>query len=701
MRIRILSRAVGRTLAALGLAALLVVPTGSAQASVVPAESPVTIPAGQNIIDDANVLGNRKGEVQAAITKLLNDKKYNLYVVLVNSFENPSAPSQWAAQVAKNKSMGVNDLVLAIATGPGNATLQKNDSSRITNAQRDNIRDNAVVANLAGGKKDYAQAAIDTAAAIGDAAGGGSGTVPNPTGGIVGTVIFLVLIAGAILAFVVFRRRRKQQAVAATASGYSPTGEQLDPMAGTSVEELRSKAGSMLIAADDAIKSSEQEISFAQAAYGDESVKPFQAALAEAKGHLTESFKLQQQLDDHIPDTIEQQRSWYGEIIRRSEAANQALAEQKQGFDSLRELEKNAPQALATVATGAQRVQAQLQSAQTQLADLQSRYAESATATIKDNIGQAQERLSFVETASQNATQKLSAQDAAGAAVAVRAAEEALHQAKLLEDAISNVANGVQDAAGKLPGAVAEAQTDLAQAKAMLSAGQNSQAAGQIAAAESVINQVQTQLVQSQANPAAKLDPPALLQQVETAHTNLDQLLTGIRDQQQQAQRAQASLQQAILNAQAQISATQDYIAARRGGVGAEARTRIAEAQRNLDYALSIQTADPVSALTYANQATTLAQQAAQLAQSDVDGFGFANSGYGAGGGFAGRGGGAGGGFAGGVGGAILGGILGGMLSGGGHGSNWGGGGFGGWGSGGDSGGGGGWGGDSGGDGSF
>lgn len=703
MRNRILSGALGRALTALGLAAMLVIPAGGAQAVVAPVEAPVTIPAGQNIIDNGNALGARKGEVQAAISKLANEKKYNFYVVLVKSFENPTDPTEWATAVGRAKGLGKFDLMLAIATDEGKSTLQKNSTSKITTAQRDSIMQNAIRPNLLDGKKDYAQAAIDGAAAIGDAAGGGKGTVPNPTGGIVGTVIFLILIIGAVLAFVVIRRRRKQQAVAATASGYSPTGEQLDPMAGTSVEELRTKAGSMLIAADDAIKSSEQEISFAQAAYGDDSVKPFQAALAEAKGHLSESFKLQQQLDDEIPDTIEQQRSWYGEIIRRSEAANQALAEQKQSFDSLRELEKNAPQALATVATGAQQVQAGLQTAQSQLADLQSRFADSATATIKDNIGQAQERLSFVETASQNAAQKLSVQDAASAAVAVRAAEEALHQAKLLEDAIGKVATDVQDAAGKLPAAVAEAQTDLAQAKAMLSAGQNSQAAGQVAAAESVINQVQAQVAQAQSNPAvAKIDPPALLQQVETAHSNLDQLLTGIRDQQQQAQRAQAALQQAILNAQAQISSTQDYIAARRGGVGAEARTRIAEAQRNLDYTLSIQSTDPVSALTYANQATTLAQQAAQLAQSDVDGFGTANSGYGAGGfgGIGRAGSGAGGGFAGGFGGAILGGILGGMLSGGNsHGSSWGGGGFGGWSDGG--GGGGGWGGDSGGDGSF
>ena len=140
---------------------------------------------------------------------------------------------------------------------------------------------------------------------------------------------------------------------------------------------------------------------------------------------------------------------------------------------------------------------------------------------------------------------------------------------------------------------------------------------------------------------------------METAHQSLDRSLCGIRDQQEQARRAQASLQQTIMSAQAQISATSDYITARRGGVGTEARTRLAEAQRNLDYALSISRNDPVTALNYAQQAHALAAQAAQLAQSDVDSFGgYANQGYGRGGMFGGGGGG------GGLGGAILGGIL-------------------------------------------
>jgi hypothetical protein len=50
---------------------------------------------------------------------------------------------------------------------------------------------------------------------------------------------------------------------------------------------------------------------------------------------------------------------------------------------------------------------------------------------------------------------------------------------------------------------------------------------------------------------------------VTAAHQTLDESLSGIRDQQEQARRAQASLQQTITSAQAQISATSDYITGR------------------------------------------------------------------------------------------------------------------------------------------
>lgn len=661
-----------RILAVIGLTGLLAVPAGAAWA-----EDPVTIPPGTNIVDNAKVLGGRSGEVQEAIQKLLKDHKYNLYVVTVDTFTNPTVPADWAAAVATNKGMGRSDAVLAIAKDDGKFSFVLNSASPIKSKQGA-ISQNAVTANLAGGKRDFAQAAIDTAGAIGDAAGGGSGNVPSGDGAgaavLVGTG---VVAAGGAGAYLYFRNKRKKAAQASSAS-YGPQGAELDPLASLSIEELRRKSGSLIIEADDAIKSSEQELGFAEAQYGDAAVGNFTKALAEARAHMSESFKLQQQLDDHIPDTEEQQRSWLGEIIRRSEAALGSLQEQKADFDSLRELEKNAPQALAAISAGAHEADAKIASAEQSLTALRAKYADSALVQVADNITQAKERLAFVQNATATAQEKLTAGEGSLAAVAVRASEESLHQTNVLLDAIAKVSTSLDEARNGLEAAVVETSQDLAQAKAMIQSGEHPELAGPVAGVEAALGQVKAEIQ------GGKIDPIATLQRVETAHQALDQSLTGIRNQQDQARRAQASLQQTIMSAQAQISATSDYITARRGGVGTEARTRLAESQRNLDYALSISRNDPVTALTYAQQAHALAAQAAQLAQADVDNFGgYANQGFGGGGMFGGRGGGGGG-----LGGAILGGILINSILNGGSGGGWGGGHSDGGGWGGDSGGG-------------
>ncbi|MHA7221206.1 hypothetical protein ACX80S_02585 [Arthrobacter sp. RHLT1-20] len=403
---------------------------------------------------------------------------------------------------------------------------------------------------------------------------------------------------------------------------------------------------SLLIAADDAVRSSEQEAGFAQAQFGDFSVAPFAKALADARSNLGESFKLQQQLEGAIPATEEQQRASYTEIISRCESASQALADQRVSFDSLRELEKNAPRALELLRAGSAEAAAKVADAVHGMTELYVRYSDAAVAPVADNIAQARERLKFLDTAAQTAQQKLTEADPGAAAVAVRAAEESLHQTNVLVDAIGKVRHDLDAARTNLDRAAEDAAQDLAQAKATMAAGQHTDLAGPVAGAEAVLNQVQQQLQ------SGRIDPIAALQRMEAALQGLDRALSGVRNQQDQARRAGEALHQAIMHAQARISVASDYIAARRGGVGPGARTRLAEAQRTLDTALSIQQTNPGSSLAYAQQAGALASRAAELAQNDVQGFGgLDNRGYG-GGMFGSRG------CGGGLGGAVLGGIL-------------------------------------------
>lgn len=682
-----LTKAVVKSVAAVGLAltALLGVGASGASAttltsastsplSLAPAEGPVSIPPGTQIVDNAGLLGSKKADVQKAIDSLRKSRGATMYVVIVKSFDGQD-PATWANTVMKNKQGGRNDFIFAIATDdrkfgrdfPTNSKLKSDQQSNITAVFTSEMSGKDISASI------VSAALVDTAKAAEDAYGGGSGKPSSPVGAIVGVGVVIVALAVGAGLFIFFRRKRAQRTELERTQGFSSDGRQLDSNAGTPLEELRARAGSALIAMDDAVKSNEQEIAFAQASYGDEAVKPFQQALETAKGHLRESFNLQQKLDDDIPDTVEEQRAWYGEIISRAEASKRVLDEQKAQFDQLRDLEHNVSAISAQIGQEEAKARRDLAGASATLHELQGRYAASATSTLKDNPAQATERLDFVNHALERANERVQAGDNSEAAVAVRAAEQALRQAQVLIDALAKGSETLHQAEDSLPQNLAEAQNDLVQARTLAASDPSGRAKAEVDAAESTLQRVDA------AMRSGAYDPGALLAQVQTAHSNLDSVLTTTRDRRVQEDRARSALQQAIGSAQSTIAGVQDYIAARRGGVGAQARTRISEAQRNLDTALSLTNSDPVSALNYANQALALAQQAGDLAQQDVDNFGnqygngqgyYNNYGNYGGGGYN-----RGGGFGAGFGGAILGGILGGMLSGGNHNSGWGGGG--------------------------
>ncbi|MHA7246077.1 TPM domain-containing protein [Arthrobacter tecti] len=640
--------------------------------------SPLAVPAAyavdpvdfnsDTVIDQADVLNDsEQQQVEQAIAELESQHGYTLHVVYVDSFTNPSDGEAWAQQAAVTSDLGPRDAIMVVGFEQEQAGLIGSDSTPI--GERDEeIYGSVIAPEIQAGNWDGAAIAATTGIAeVLDGGTVGSAGNTNDDGGSVGSILFigaLLVLAGVGGYFYLRSKTRKQNnnqqlqqrpAEMDFGPGRDANGEVLDPLASVSVEDLRKRAGSLLIAADDAIKSSEQELGFAQAQYGDDSVKPFAEDIAAAKAHMSESFKLQQQLDDHIPDTEEDQRKWLGDIIRRCESVNASLQEHKTDFDALRKLERNAPQALRDAQNAASDVSARVAAAEAALRQLQDRYAPSAIAQVEDNVDQARDRLQFVDNAASKAQEHLSEGNTSAAVVAVRATEEGVHQTKVLLEAIDRRAAELSDAEREMEQAVSDTAQDLAQAQAMVSAGSNPELAGPAAGTAAALDGVKREIA------SGKIDPVALLQRVESAHNQLDAALGGVRDQADQTRRARESLQHTIMAAQSRISGTADYIRARRGGVGSEARTRLAEAERNLDYALQIQTDDPVTALSHAQQALALAEQAGQIAQQDVEGFGGRMGGFGGGGMFGGGGNG--------MGGALLGGILiGSILNGGGHG---------------------------------
>jgi hypothetical protein len=452
--------------------------------------------------------------------------------------------------------------------------------------------------------------------------------------------------------------------------------EKPDPYAGVSTEELQGRASNALLELDEAMKTSQLDLDYARAQYGEDAVTGFDTALATSRDELARAFAMRQQLDDDMggrgngtdePTT----RQMLGEMLRLCEAADARLDAQAEAFDRLRDLEHTAPAVLEALAPRIAALRERIPVEEQRVADLRSRFAESALAPVRDNVTEAQARLAAAEQEVHEALDALGAGRPGDAVGDIRAAEDAVAQTTTLLDAVGRLAADLEAAGGRVAAVRAETEKDLAEARALIASGNRSGLAPQIARAEAALTSADAALRPADGSSA---DPLTALRLLEEADIALEQALSVARDAQTQIRRAAAALEQAVLSARSTIAAAADFIDTRRGAVGPEARTRLAEAQRHLDVAVDLGRDDPVTALREAHQATALAQQALDRAQDDVSRWSGGGYGGGYGGGRGGPGG-FGGGYGGGRGGVDLGSlVLGGILLGGGRGGSRGGG---------------------------
>ena len=454
-----------------------------------PAAHAVTVPPGVYVVDEAGVLSTSDEQrLTQEIQDLRRDTGQGLYVVYVDEF---STDAQTLAQdVARQRGLGTNDSVLAIAVeeraygldSGGDANLQNQVTRTYVGPELSKIGTDPGSAEwLAAGTAavqgldDAADGTLDGTGASGaeyDPAGalpaGTAGDGSTAQGASGGGALTAVLGAGAVAAAVgggvLVARSRKRTQGGAVERGRTEEARR-DPLDELSVEQLRTQAGSKLVAADDAIRSSEQELGFAEASYGEKSVATFRQDIDQAKEHMRASFQLQHQLDDEIPDTEAEQRAWLKEIIQRSEAVGAALAAHKKEFDSLRDLENQVPEALERVDARLPEARSRVQESESAIAALHGQYAESALAEVADNAAQARERLEFVETAVAKARSAWDAQDRSTAALAVRAAEEALSQVDTLTDAVGKAEGSLRAMLGNLQTGLAQSEQDVAEAE--------------------------------------------------------------------------------------------------------------------------------------------------------------------------------------------------------------------------------------------
>ena len=325
-------RAVRKWSATLAIVAGVVIGTGAT--GLAWAEDPVTFTTSP-VIDTAGALGGETDGVIAALDSAADRSGRQLFVAYVDEFTNPESAAEWADETAIANNMGSEDYLLAVAIDGRAYYLSAASDASISAEELDRISLEVIEPNLR--DEDWAGAAVAGANAIADGSAGGGG---GAGGAGWGFVWFIVIAAIVVVIIAIVLARRKKKRAEAGGAGEVPL---------LSIEELRRQAGSALVRIDDAVKTSEEELGFAVASYGEESTEAFRTALADAKAKVAQAFTLQQQLDDATPDTDEERREWYGGIIRLTGEADAVLAEQAARFDELRALERDAPAQLARV----------------------------------------------------------------------------------------------------------------------------------------------------------------------------------------------------------------------------------------------------------------------------------------------------------------------------------------------------------------
>ncbi|MFJ6048018.1 TPM domain-containing protein [Streptomyces sp. NPDC092307] len=600
---------------------------GAAGAAPARAEDPVALSQQGQITDRVGALGDRQGSVTAALDKLYADRKIQLFVAYVRDFSGRS-PQSWADATAQRNGLGQNDVLLAVATGARQYAYSADVDSGFTEQQLADVAQTAIEPALR--QNDWAGAAIGAANGYDAVLGGQPIPVPtitpgpaNPGGkadGESGAGDFVLPVvavgaAGALAAYTYTRRKRKGGAGGGRGTTTGPGWPEGAPDR-LPLPELDSRAKALLVETDDAVRTSTEELGFASAQFGEEAARPFVAAVAYAKDELTHAFRLRQQLDDAYPEDDATRRRMLDEIVARCTEANRRLDAESADFDRLRDLEKNAPQALASVEQGYLDLTGRASTAEATLTALAGRYADSASAPVASNAEQAKDRLLFAATNLGLAHAALDAGEKGTGAVHVRAAEGAVAQAATLVDAVERRAQELAEAAGKLPGALTETDTDLADARGLLTGTAEGTSTadlrGRIGRAEAVLAEVRRE------EAAGRYDPIDALRRIEEADAALDEALAGARERESGRQRAVALLDQAMLAARSAIGAATDYVTTTRGAVGSQARTRLAEAGRHLERAESLTAADPAGALAEAQRADALAREAQQLAEQDV-----------------------------------------------------------------------------------
>lgn len=383
--------------------------------------------------------------------------------------------------------------------------------------------------------------------------------------------------------------------------------------------DLARRAQQALVAADERIRLTTDELVFADAELGAGPTAAVREALDAVRTHLQEAFHLHQLNHDEIPDTAEELRTRNARIVQLCEWAEDLLDDRTETLAAAIERARRAPEIIAKVRTDASRLRLRIPDARATVERLSARYSAHALAQIDANPTEAEQLLGFAEHSAGVAERRRDAGQREQANMALEAAAESVRRAETLLDAVETFEVEALRAESTLAAIVEDSRGDIAVALREPHTPAVAAAIGELQAALAAL-------------PAAGVntDPFEQLSRLREANAGLDAAIATARERAARPIPPLEHVHHAIDDADRQLAVSRDVIAGHRGWIGADARTRFAEAERirvDLDRYLGGSAAAATGidedhreqAFAMARRSAFLASEALQLAQRDID----------------------------------------------------------------------------------
>ena len=376
--------------------------------------------------------------------------------------------------------------------------------------------------------------------------------------------------------------------------------------------ELSRKAGAALVAADERIRVTDDELAYAEIELGRDATKDLRDALAAVRQHLGEAFHLNQLNFDEIPDTPEELRTRNARIVQLCEWAEDLLDDRTESLGEAIARARRAPEIIEGIRRDVTRMRERLPALNTTLERLSQRYSDAAMRTVRGNATEAAQLLDFAEHSAAVSERRRDDGHREQANLALETAIEASRRASTLVEAVDTFEIEALRAESTLTAIVEDSREDLIVAQPLRSTPEVGAAAAELETA-----------LRSLTPAGSKPDPFTELSRLRTANAALDAAVAKARERAERPIPAEAHVRHAIDDADRQIGVARSVISGHRGWIGADARTRLAEAERIrsdlMAFAGPIPEDDRERAMNLARRAGQLAGQALELAQRDID----------------------------------------------------------------------------------